>query len=453
MGDGGCPHLGRSIDASSSPSPTSVATVAANSDGSADGDSSGDTHFRDSPPAGSTLVGLTAYTRGPRLVGIRGLYAAPTSTATAAAAAAEVTEAAVSEESEEGFAVRTAAAVPITRGRLHGHGGRAHRLVVPPGDLSMRVWHDADGVCGVRVRGVERGAPLWGTGGSVGLRGGDASELLPERGRVTCLWGRIDADGRLADLFADASPAGEGWGDTVGAAIAATPAGDEEDDSGAPPAAAGARLVLVATGSGSGVGDVSTAATGGNPPPPCPFCGWVAGGATPPPDLPPSAHETAADGDRAVHVLRCMDARIAARAAAGVGALLPAGESASAAAGAADGGDDDGVEAAADAADTAAARLAATPFPPGDVTELRAALADARAEIRRLRAALSPAAAAADDRRRCVVCRDADTAVVLLGCGHAVLCGACAAGVVGGGGGCPLCGGHIERVARVFFET
>lgn len=452
MGDGGCPHLDPSVDCSPSPSPTSVASAAVSGGSSDGGGSGGGTPFRDTPPAGSTLVGLTAYTRGPRLVGIRGLYGAPTSPGTADAAA-EVTEAAALAAVGERIAVVAAAAIPTTRGRLHGHGGRTHRLVIPPGDLSMRIWRDSEGVCGLRVRGVARGAPVGGNGGSVGLRGGDASELLPERGGVARLCGRIDADGRLIDLFADASPVGEGWRDIVDAAASAAPVGIDQDEDGVRHAAAGARLVLVANGNGGSGGENSTAATDGSPLPPCPFCGWVAGGASSPPDLPPSAHEAAADSDRAVHVLRCMDARIAARAAAGVGSLLPAGVSASAVAGEADGGDDDGVEAATDAADVAAARLAATPFPAGDVAELRAALADARAEIRRLRAALSPEAAAADDRRRCVVCRDADTSVVLLGCGHAVLCGTCAAEVVGGGGGCPLCGGHIERVARVFFET
>lgn len=464
MGDGRCPPVETSIGDEPPLSPTSVAAavVVGGSGGDSSRSGGGDTPFGDTPPAGATLVGLTAYTQGPRLVGIRGLYAAPSAAMVAAAAVAEVATAAAVAAAREGPSVDATAVWPTTRGALHGRGGRAHRLTLPASDLSVRVWRDEGGVCGVRVRGVGRGVPGGGgAGGSVGLRGGDGAELLPDGGGVARLWGRLDRDGRLADLRADASPVAAEWGggrpigdagpfgidgDRGGGA-----GGRQGDENGVapPPFASGARLVLAATGNGGGDSGDGGGASGG-PAPPCPFCGWVAGGPSSPPDVPPSAHEAAAVGARAVHVLRCMDARIAARAAAGVGALLPAATSAAAAAAAAaaDGDHEDAGDAAA-----AAVRLAATPFPPGDVAELRAALADARAEIRRLRAALPPAAAAADDRRRCVVCRDADTAVVLLSCGHAVLCGACAAGVVGGGGGCPLCGGLIERVARVFFES
>ncbi len=434
MGDGGCFTLDPSLGGEAPPSPTSVATAAVAGGGGSGGSGGGcvagaggrDTPFGDAPPAGATLVGLTAYTRGPRLVGIRGLYAPAAAPATTAVAPAAATAATAVERVS---VAAVAAAQPTTRGRLHGHGGRPHRLALPSGDLSLRIWRDTAGVCGVRVRAVGRGAPRGngGAGGSVGLRGGDATELLPEGGGVARLWGHLDADGRLADLRADASPGGEAtWGAN---AVAAAPIGSDAGGTGGDlPGAVGVRLVLAAAGSGDD-GD----GTSGGSASPCPFCGWVAGGAYPPPDLPPSAHEAAAVGDRAVHVLRCMDARIAARAAAGVGAVPSLT--------AAGGGDGDEVGAA-DAAAAAAARLAATPFPPGDAAELRAALVDARAEIRRLRATLPPAAAAAADRRRCVVCRDADTAVVLLGCGHAVLCGGCAAAVVGGGGGARCVGAH-----------
>jgi len=438
-------------------SPTSVTAAAA---AAAAASGWGGPPFRDDPPVGAVLVGLTAYTRGPRLIGVRGMYAArppvvdavaPVTTAPAAVAAPPPTR--------PPCGMGPSPAGPTVVGTLHGHGGRPHRLTVPPGRLSLRVWRDAVGVCGLRVRVA--GTP---GGGSVGLRGGAGEELLESSRRVcriTRLWGFLDADGGVADLGADAVATDNGGTPSDGEGDAAPRRGCPADGGG------GARLVLSgASGTGIGGGGASDTT-------PCPFCGWVVGRPAGGGGLAPSAHERPGDGARAVHVLRCMDARIAARSAAGVGGAAAAAAATDAgdyppppgaAGGSLDGlndDDDDGGGGGGDGVRDGAAAYgrrrpppsSPIPFPTGGAAELRAALADARAEVRRLRGALPPAAAAAAERRRCVVCRDGDTEVVLLGCGHAVLCAACASVVVAGGRGCPLCGGGIERVARVFFES
>jgi hypothetical protein len=69
-----------------------------------------------------------------------------------------------------------------------------------------------------------------------------------------------------------------------------------------------------------------------------------------------------------------------------------------------------------------------------------------RVELAQVKQEKATAEAEAEDRAQCVVCMEADRAVLFQPCGHAVACAACAAGLRE----CPVCRGAVEQTVPFF---